>query len=167
MKEEQAPGRYDPQPALALVRGRLSLSTRLALQGLVGVAIATALDLGFAMDHGYWTTITAFLILSSSLGETLLRGQKRVLGTAIGVFAALAYIWVFGAAGNLVLGFLSALALGLVIVTMFRFWVMTAVGIGFMVISALHLVEGLQIDAMMARIYETAIGAVIGYWSRA
>ncbi len=162
LEEEQAPERYGQPPAPSLARGRLSPATRLTLQALVGVAIATALDLGFAMEHGYWATVTVFLILSGSLGETLLRAQKRVLGTALGVVLALAYIWLLGPSGDLVLALLSALSLGLVVATMMRFWVTAAIGIGFMVISALHLVEGLPIDAMMARIYETAIGAAIG-----
>lgn len=162
LEEEQAPERYGPPPQQRLAEGRLSPSTRLMLQGMVGVAIATALDLGFAMEHGYWATITCFLILSGSLGETLLRAQKRMLGTALGVGAALAYIWILGPAGDLALAILSALSLGLVVASMLRFWGTAAFGIGFMVISALYLVEDLPIDAMMARIYETVIGAVIG-----
>lgn len=162
LEEEQAPDQYGQPTAPQLARGRLSPATRLALQGVTGVAMATALDLGFAMEHGYWATVTVFLILSGSLGETLLRAQKRAMGTALGVVLALSYIWLIGPAGDLVLGVLAALALGLVVATMMRFWATAAIGIGFMVVSALHLVEGLPIDAMLARIYETLIGAAIG-----
>ncbi len=161
IEEEQAPGRYDPQPPLPWTRGGLSPPARLALQGLVGVALATALDLGFTMAHGYWATITVFLLLSGSLGETLLRAQKRILGTAIGVLIALLYVWAFGQSGDLLLTVLSALSLALVVITMFRYWATAAVGFGFMAVSALHLIENLPLEHMLARIYETAIGAAI------
>ncbi len=162
LEEEWAPMHYDPLPTAPWTRSGLAPAARLALQGLVGVGLATALDLGFTMSHGYWATITVFFILSGSLGETLLRAQKRMLGTAIGVLAALSYIWVFGTSANLVLAVLTALALGLVVASMLRYWTTAAVALGFMVISGLHLIKDLPMEAMMARIYETAIGAVIG-----
>ncbi len=162
LDEDCAPDHYGPPPVPVLANGGLSPAMRLALQGLVGVSIATALDLGFAMQHGYWATITVFFILSGSLGETLVRAQKRFLGTVLGVGLALAYIWLSGPAGDLVLAFLSALSLGLVVASMLRFWGTAAFGLGFMVISALHLVQDLPIESMLARIYETGIGAAIG-----
>ncbi len=158
-------GRLAPtaaRPPVPLEAQDRSVPFRLSLQGLVAVLLTTAVDLGFAMAYGYWATVTAFLILSGSLGETVMRGQKRVIGTAFGVLLALLYVWAFGNAGNLVLGLLTTLALGLVITAMPRFYAVGSLGVGFMVIGALHLVQGLTLDDMLARIYETAIGALVG-----
>ncbi|GAB5471490.1 MAG: hypothetical protein Kilf2KO_45200 [Rhodospirillales bacterium] len=134
----------------------------LVLQGMVGVALSTAVDLGFAMEHGYWATVTVFLILSGSFGETVLRGHKRLLGTAVGVAVALLYIWIFKDSGDLGLAVGALLSLGLVVFSIPRFYATASIGIGFMVVAALHLIQELPPDAMVARIYETAIGAAIG-----
>ncbi len=148
--------------AVARPPSGLSPAKRLVLQGLVGVSLANLIDLAFDMEHGYWATITAFMILSGSLGETLLRGQRRILGTAIGVMTAMTYVWLLGDRANGLLTGLAVAALFVVIVIVQRYWGAAAVGIGFLVIALLHLVEDLTLAAMFARIYETLIGAAIG-----
>ncbi|MEO1193046.1 MAG: FUSC family protein [Pseudomonadota bacterium] len=149
-------------PSYSPPGSRLSPLDRLALQGLCGVALASLLDLGFQMEHGYWATITVFLIVSGSLGETLLRGQQRLIGTAIGVGAALLAVWAFSGTQEALLAMAALAALGLVVFSMPRFYLTASIGIGFMVVTTLHLVEGLTVPEMLARIYETAIGAAIG-----
>ena len=66
-------------------------STRQAIQVTVASVLAMALGHAVSSERWYWAVITAFVTFTRTrtLGETLLRGWSRVLGTVLGVIAGL------------------------------------------------------------------------------
>ncbi|PTL79342.1 hypothetical protein DAT35_34640 [Vitiosangium sp. GDMCC 1.1324] len=66
-------------------------STRQALQATVASVLAMVVGHAVSSERWYWAVITAFVIFTRTrtLGETLLRGWYRVLGTLLGVIAGL------------------------------------------------------------------------------
>ncbi|MEW6256171.1 MAG: FUSC family protein [Pseudomonadota bacterium] len=138
----------------------LEPAAKVAIQGMVATTVTTSLDFLLALDHAYWATMTVMFVLGNSLGETYVRARYRSVGTLIGViigFALIAsledYVWLL--AGIC----LVAQMVGLV-TTRDRYDVASA-ATGLSVLIALHLVTGLGADGMIARIYETVIGAAV------
>ncbi|MFL5358422.1 FUSC family protein [Archangium sp.] len=66
-------------------------STRQAIQVTVASVLAMAVGHAVSSERWYWAVITAFVTFTRTrtLGETLLRGWARVLGTVLGVVAGL------------------------------------------------------------------------------
>jgi uncharacterized membrane protein YccC len=66
-------------------------STRQAIQVTVASVLAMAVGHAVSSERWYWAVITAFVTFTRTrtLGETLLRGWSRVLGTVLGVVAGL------------------------------------------------------------------------------
>ncbi|OYY67324.1 MAG: hypothetical protein B7Y61_20870, partial [Rhizobiales bacterium 35-66-30] len=133
---------------------------KVAIQGLVATAITTTLDLVVGLDHAYWATMTVMFVLGNSLGETYVRVRYRTVGTLAGAVIGIALVvgldrnvWLLAAAC------LIAQMIGLV--TQRDRYDVASAATGLSVIVGLHLVTGLGADGMVARIYETAIGAVI------
>ncbi|MFG1425175.1 FUSC family protein [Roseixanthobacter glucoisosaccharinicivorans] len=133
---------------------------KVAIQGLVATAITTTLDLVVGLDHAYWATMTVMFVLGNSLGETYVRVRYRTVGTLAGAIIGIALvvgldrnIWLLAAAC------LIAQMIGLV--TQRDRYDVASAATGLSVIVGLHLVTGLGADGMIARIYETAIGAII------
>lgn len=138
----------------------LSPFTKVAIQGLVATGITTFLDFFLGLDHAYWATMTVMFVLGNSVGETYLRARYRSVGTIVGVLIGFGcillledHIWVL--AGIC----LVCQMIGLV-TNRDRYDVASA-AIGLSVLVALHLVAGLGTDGMIARIYETIIGALV------
>jgi len=131
---------------------------RLALQGFVAAGTTVALALIFQLDHAYWATMTVFIVLSANLGATLKRTIERAIGTTIGVVIAVAGIVAIG--DDLVVQIvLVSLATIPIFVLMERHYMVTAGLIGFVVVLAMHMVEGVGVDGMLSRLYQTGIGA--------
>ncbi|NSC25236.1 FUSC family protein [Streptomyces albus subsp. chlorinus] len=80
-----------PQPALAPVGGRglRHPTTRQAFQALFACGFALAAGQALSLDRWYWAVGAAWWIFvnTSSRGETLVRGFRRVLGTVTGLAA--------------------------------------------------------------------------------
>jgi len=131
---------------------------RLALQGLVAAGVTVAVAYAFDLDHAYWATMTVFIVLSASLGATIKRTVERAVGTAVGVLFAVGAMLLVR--DNLVLQIVFAsLATIPIFVLLERHYMIAAGLIGFLVVLALHLVEGVGLDGMTARLYQTGIGA--------
>ncbi|MEE4542278.1 FUSC family protein [Streptomyces sp. V4-01] len=79
-------------PALAQPRGLRRPTTRQAVQAATAAAAALALGEAVSADRWYWAVATAWWIFvnTASRGETLVRGFRRVLGTAVGIAAGFA-----------------------------------------------------------------------------
>lgn len=133
-------------------------TTRVALQGLAATVATTALDLAVDLDHAYWATLTVAFVLGGSFGETVGRIRGRLVGTVVGVAVGIA---VLGAVGNALLPIeaLAILAAMLAVVTLRTRPDVAAAAVAFAIILGLHLITGLGIAGMLARVYETAIGA--------
>lgn len=142
----------------ALSRPGLLPTTRVAIQGLVASAVTTALDLGFGLTHAYWATLTVMLVLGSSFGETVLRARHRTLGTCIGAMLGIAVAGLLGGEPWL-LAALCILGQMLGALTAQRRYDISAAAIAFSVVAGLHLLGGMGARDMLARMYETGIGA--------
>jgi uncharacterized membrane protein YccC len=112
----------------------------------------------FDLNHAYWATMTVFIVLSASLGATIQRTVERAVGTAVGVVIAVGATLLTN--DNLVLQIvLASLATIPIFVLVERHYMIAAGLIGFLVVLVLHMVEGVGIDGMAARLYQTGIGA--------
>ncbi|MDX6311694.1 MAG: hypothetical protein QOF84_6538 [Streptomyces sp.] len=82
-----------PAPAVALPqpRGLRRTTTRQAVQATVAAGVAVAVGQALFPDRWYWAVATAWWIFvnTTSRGETLIRGFRRVLGTVAGIVAGL------------------------------------------------------------------------------
>lgn len=139
-------------------RDAAAMGWRLAVQGGVASGITVAIGLIFQLDHAYWATMTVFIVLSASLGATIKRTVERAVGTSIGVIIAIGLQYVIG--DNLIVQIaLVSLATVPIFVLIERHYMVTAGLIGFLVVVLLHMVEGVGIAGMEARLYQTAMGA--------
>jgi uncharacterized membrane protein YccC len=88
--EEDVPERADRDPAAPPVRGlvgRLLPSTRQAIQATVGCGLAILAGELLSPQRWYWAVIAAFVVFAgtTSAGQTLMKGFRRVVGTMIGI----------------------------------------------------------------------------------
>jgi uncharacterized membrane protein YccC len=147
-----------PTPGPSASKAARNMGCRLALQGLVAAGTTVALAYIFDLDHAYWATMTVFIVLSASLGATIKRTIERAFGTTVGVLIALGVVFLLGDEFVLEIVLVS-LATIPIFVLVERHYMITAGLIGFLVVLVLHMVEGVGIDGMTARLYQTAIGA--------
>jgi len=101
--------------ALATLRANVTLEStalRHALRLAVCVALAEAIERGFAIPRGYWIPMTAALVLRPDFTETFARGLLRVGGTLVGIAIAFPLDLAFGGSelGRIALVFLGVFA---------------------------------------------------------
>ncbi|MEM7120210.1 MAG: FUSC family protein [Pseudomonadota bacterium] len=137
-----------------------SMGWRLAIQGALAAGITVAVGLIFQLDHAYWATMTVFIVLSASLGATIKRTIERAVGTAAGVMIAIGLQPAIGDSITVQI-VLVGLASIPIFVLIERHYMITAGLIGFVVVLALHLIEGVGLAGMEARLYQTAMGATL------
>ncbi|MFJ9848532.1 FUSC family protein [Streptomyces sp. NPDC101150] len=83
--------RLPPAPAPPAGRGLARTTTRQAVQATAACAFALGIGQILSADRWYWAVVTAWWIFvnTSSRGETLVRGFRRILGTLAGIAAGL------------------------------------------------------------------------------
>ena len=143
---------------------RLDMTSRQAIQ--VALAGALAIVAGRMLDptRYYWAVIAAFIMFTGTAtrSETFLKGVNRVLGTLVGLVAA---IWLAQlTAGN------TALVLVVIVASMFLGFYLIRLSYAFMIffitimIGQLYTVLNMFSDALLVlRLEETAIGAAAGF----
>jgi hypothetical protein len=141
----------------------LALSTRQAIQGGIATSLAIVVGELVSPARWYWAVLTAFLVFAgtSSRGDVLSRGWKRIVGTIGGVLAGMSLAVLVS--GHELLGLLvmfgcAFLALYLVRIsqTMLALWI-TAV------LAVLYgLIGQFSVQTLVLRIEETAVGAAMG-----
>ncbi|WP_018700902.1 FUSC family protein [Amorphus coralli] len=134
------------------------LGRRLAIQGLVAASITTGLNYAFHFEHAYWATLTVALVLTGTVGETVSRTIRRALGTMGGVILAIALSPLIAPVPGVEIALIFLAMMVAVMVIDLRYEVAAAM-IGFAVVTGLHLIEGAGPAVMLARAYETFIGA--------
>ncbi|MDI4665351.1 FUSC family protein [Xanthobacter autotrophicus] len=154
-----------PRAIPFLVKGKdggrtLSAPMRVACQGAIATAITTVLDLSIQLDHAYWATMTVMFVIGNSVGETFMRVRYRTIGTLIGVVLGMALFLGLGEHVWLIATF-CMLAQMIALVTQKDRYDVASAAVGFSVVLGLHIISGLGTEGMLARIYETAIGAAI------
>ncbi|WP_257454559.1 FUSC family protein [Archangium lipolyticum] len=150
-------------PATAPPENGFHPSTRQAIQATVASVLAMVVGHAVSPERWYWAVITAFVIFTRTrtLGETLLRGWSRVLGTFLGVIG-----------GVLLAGLVSGhrvVELVSVFVCVFFGFYLIRISYGWMVfwftmmLSILYSLLGrFTPDLLYLRIEETVIGAGLG-----
>ncbi|TYC51952.1 hypothetical protein FMN50_19605 [Rhodobacterales bacterium] len=133
------------------------LAAQAGISATVGYALGRALDL----NHAYWVTLTIIIVLSNSLGATLVKTAQRIAGTAIGVVAAMVIDPALAEFHGVRL-VLVVLAIPAAIVFTDRNYAIASAIISFLVVVGLQTLEGLPIDELWSRIYDTVIGAGVG-----
>ncbi|MDG3012564.1 FUSC family protein [Rhodococcus sp. D2-41] len=150
------------EPEVSESRG-LDPNTRAAIQVAVATSAATILGELVSPARWYWAVLTAFLVFTgvSTRGEILTKAGNRVAGTVVGVAA--------GVLLALVVGQRPVLQLALIVVCVFfAFWLVSVSygWLAFFMTVMLAMLYGLlgrfSIDVLELRIYETAVGAVVG-----
>ncbi|MEW2528425.1 FUSC family protein [Streptomyces sp. NPDC047071] len=142
---------------------RVRPTTRTALQVATGSALAVIGGELISPQRWYWAVFTCWVVFisTSSTGEILVRGYRRLIGTVAGVAAGLALAaligdtpWpAFALAGLSVFGMYYTLAVSY---TLMSFFVTTMIG---MLYALLHT---LTPDVLVVRIEETALGIACG-----
>lgn len=154
-----------PAPAtgtehVAARRRSFALARRCALQGLLAASITTVLQFTYELNHAYWATLTVLLVLNGGAGQTTIRTLQRFLGTVGGVAAAIVVVPLVGSSTPLGVA-MMILVLPLIMLTMETRYAIASGGIGFLMGMMLHITEHAGNATILARAYETGIGAGI------
>ncbi|MFI5606312.1 FUSC family protein [Amycolatopsis sp. NPDC051903] len=144
-------------------RARIRPTTRTALQVALGSALAIAGGELLSPERWYWAVFTCWVVFISttSTGEILVRGYRRLLGTVAGVVAGLALAALIGNDPwpAFVLALVSVFGMyytTTVSYTLMSFFVTTMIG---MLYTLLHV---LTPGVLVVRIEETALGIAAG-----
>ncbi len=155
---EQQAAQDNPAPS-----GLHRPTTRAALQVTVGAALAMTGGEFLSSQRWYWAVLTCWIIFvnTSSTGEIVVKGGRRLLGTMLGVVAGIVLATLMG--GHL------WLSLVLVLVAVFLMFFTAPVSytaMSFCVTAALGLLYSLlhtySVAVLVLRIEETALGATCG-----
>ncbi|MFG2806789.1 FUSC family protein [Streptomyces sp. DT199] len=138
-------------------------TTRAAVQVAVGSSLAIVGGELLSTQRWYWAVLTCWIVFinTSSTGEILVKGYRRLLGTVFGVVAGIALA---GLVGNHTW---TAFALVLVLIfAMFYSAPLSYTLMSFFVTAMLGLLYTLlhtySLDVLVLRIEETALGAACG-----
>ncbi|MFF6996402.1 FUSC family protein [Streptomyces sp. NPDC008313] len=138
-------------------------TTRAAVQVSVGSALAIVGGEFLSSQRWYWAVLTCWVVFlnTSSTGEILVKGYRRLLGTVLGVVAGVALA---GVVGNH-----TWTAFGLVLVFIFAMFFTAPLSyalMSFFVTAMLGLLYTLlntySFSVLVLRVEETALGAVCG-----
>lgn len=142
---------------------RIRPTTRSALQVAAGSALAVVGGELLSPQRWYWAVFTCWVVFISttSTGEILVRGYRRLIGTVVGVVAGLALAALIGddpwlAFALVILSVFGMYYTSAVSYTLMSFFVTTMLG---MLYALLH---ALTPDVLVVRIEETALGIACG-----
>ncbi|MFE0678841.1 FUSC family protein [Streptomyces sp. NPDC058867] len=143
-------------------------TTRAAAQVAVGSSMAMVGGELLSSDRWYWAVLACWIVFlnTSSTGEILVKGYRRVLGTVFGVVAGIVLAGVVGGhtwlAFALVLVFVFAMFYTAPLsYTLMSFFVTAALGLLY---TLLHTYSA---SVLVLRIAETALGAACGVFAAA
>ena len=149
-------GRWNPL-------ARLDMTTRQAIQAAVAGALALFAGRELSEVRYYWAVIAAFVVFAGTTNrtETFLKGVQRVLGTLVGLVAALAlghltHGYVYWALAVIV----ACLALGTYLMRVSYAYMIFFITV--MIGQLYSLLNELSPGLLLLRLEETAIGAVAG-----
>ncbi|CCB73587.1 FUSC family protein [Streptantibioticus cattleyicolor] len=142
-------------------RGLARVTTRQAVQATLACAFALGAGQLVSQQRWYWAVVTAWWIFvnTSSRGETLVRGFRRVLGTVTGIVAGLVVAVPLNGAPVPTLALVAACVFGIFYAAPVSYsWMM------FAVTSMAGLLYGLlgvlTPDLLVLRLTETGVGAL-------
>jgi uncharacterized membrane protein YccC len=133
----------------------------MGVQAAVASAALVALDAVFHFGKGYWAILSAALVVANSFGDTWRRAIQRGLGTAVGVIAGLAIGPLTGHAPSVMLP-AAGLAIALAVITVKARYGLAMALVSFVLVIALEIFLQPPLEVLMARIWETLLGAACG-----
>ncbi len=141
----------------------LRASTRNAIQAALAGGLAMLGGRWLSSSRWYWAVIASVVIFTrtSSRGETLVKGWRRMLGTVVGIGAGLGVAWLVAGhrAAEFVLIFAGLFA-GFYLFQISYTWMVAGIT---MVLALLYSLLGRSVSAMMlTRLEETLLGVAIG-----
>ncbi|MHB9864034.1 FUSC family protein [Streptomyces sp. YIM S03343] len=153
----------EEEPKVSGPRGLERPTTRAAAQVAAGSALAIVGGELLSAQRWYWAVLTCWIVFinTSSTGEILVKGYRRLLGTVLGVVAGIALA---GLVGHHTV---TAFALALLFVfaelytaplsyTLMSFFVTASLGLLYTLLNTYSL------SVLVLRIEETAVGAACG-----
>lgn len=150
-----------PVPAAPQPRGLFSPTTRLALQVTAACAVALVAGEALSQTRWYWAVAAAWWIFvnTASRGETLVRGFRRLLGTATGICVGMLVAVPLHAATAPTAVLVAVCVFGLFYTAALSYsWMMFFVTV---LVSLLYgLVGVLHPGLLQLRLEQTAIGAL-------
>lgn len=142
-------------------RGLARTTTRQAVQATVGGAVALVIGQMLSGERWYWAVGATWWIFvnTSSRGETLVRGFRRVLGTLIGIAAGLVVVVPLDGAAVPTAVLVAACVFGIFYTAAVSYtWMMLSVTL---MAGALYGLLGVLDPALLAlRALETGVGAL-------
>ncbi|MFD4789125.1 FUSC family protein [Streptomyces sp. NPDC058459] len=153
----------EPDPEQPAETGLRRPTTRAAVQVAVGASLAIAGGELLSHQRWYWAVLTCWIVFlnTTSTGEILVKGGRRLLGTVLGVLAGI------GLAGAV--GHHTWTAFALVLVCVFAMFYTAPLSytlMSFFVTAALGLLYTLlntySTSVLLLRVEETALGAACG-----
>ncbi|MFG2886197.1 FUSC family protein [Streptomyces sp. NPDC048297] len=143
-------------------------TTRAAVQVAVGSCLAITGGELLSSNRWYWAVLTCWIVFvnTSSTGEILVKGYRRLLGTVLGVVAGIALAGLVGhhtwTAFALVLVFVFAMFYSAPLsYTLMSFFVTAALGLLYTLLNTYSL------SVLVLRVEETALGAACGVFAAA
>ncbi|MBL3669990.1 FUSC family protein [Streptomyces sp. M2CJ-2] len=138
-------------------------TTRAAVQVTVGSSLAIAGGELLSSERWYWAVLTCWIVFinTSSTGEILVKGYRRLLGTVLGVVAGIALAAVVGGHTWTTFGLILVLIFAMsytapLSYTLMSFFVTAMVGLLY---TLLHTYSW---EVLLLRVEETALGAACG-----
>ncbi|HCA87399.1 MAG TPA: hypothetical protein DEQ61_19150 [Streptomyces sp.] len=161
--EEARKQKLKEEEKAAEPRGLDRPSTRIAFQVSVGSALAIVSGELLSPQRWYWAVLTCWVVFlgTSSTGEILVKGYRRLAGTVFGVIAGVGLAGLV--AGNDTLAFILVL---LFVFAMFYTAPVSYILMSFFTTAMLGMLftvlQTYSSDVLILRIQETAIGAACG-----
>jgi uncharacterized membrane protein YccC len=167
---EEQPGRHrrpeesaSPSAAAAEPQRGLRLTTRQAIQAVVGAGLAILGGELVSTQRWYWAVITAFLVFANttSRGDILIRGFRRTIGTLLGILAGMAAATLVSGQNALILILIiGCISLGVYVVQV-SYGLMTFF-MTMMLALLYSLIGSFTPEVLVLRLEETVIGAFAG-----
>jgi len=152
-----------PSPVPASPQQGLRITTRQAIQAVIGAGLAILGGELVSTQRWYWAVITAFLVFANttSRGDILIRGFRRTVGTLLGILAGMAAATLVSGQNALILILIiGCISLGVYVVQV-SYGLMTFF-MTMMLALLYSLIGTFTPEVLVLRLEETVIGAVGG-----
>jgi uncharacterized membrane protein YccC len=141
----------------------LRLTTRQAIQAVIGAGLAIFAGEFVSTSRWYWAVITAFLVFANttSRGDILIRGFRRTVGTLMGILAGMvAATLVSGQNALILILIIGCISLGVYVVQV-SYGLMTFF-MTMMLALLYSLIGTFTPEVLVLRLEETVLGALAG-----
>jgi uncharacterized membrane protein YccC len=143
-----------------------SLTLRRALRSAIVVFISILLYKELSITQGYWITLTAMIVVQTTVGATLRKGMQRFVGTLLGI--SIASLLILLIHNRIVIDLLFVFFL---FATYFfnpfsnlvnYGFVVIPISIGVVFMMALITPDKVTVNIVYARFYDTLLGSALG-----